>query len=130
MRNGGWKLSPFLRNGLTGDPAAINLLAVKKVRRKRLGSPQVNLRVPRLLLAKVRMVAKLYGEDVPVFIRAMLEATCSGDGEKAVEFQTRVARGVIAHRQRALDLGEYGLTAPGQSVKDARKELGRVHATP
>lgn len=130
MRNGGWKLSPFLRNGLTEDSAGSTVIALKKKVKKHRGSPQVNLRVPRLLLAKVRMVAKLYGADVPVFIRAMLEATCSGDGEKAVEFQTRVARGVIAHRQRALDLGDYGLTGPGQSVKDARKELGRLHATP
>lgn len=77
------------------------------------GSPLVAVRVPRPLHRKVLAVAKLYDASLPVFVRDTLEAVCAGDIGKAQAFELRLARAVVKHRQRELDLGDgLVLSAP------------------
>jgi len=88
-------------------------------KRVKWGNPTIQVRVPKPLLRNVRAVARCYKAPVPVFVRDMLSATCAGDPKLAIEFQTRVARGMIEKRQRELsfDGGQEVLGRPGQDAK-------------
>jgi hypothetical protein len=87
------------------------------MRKKQWGSPLVAVRVPRPLHRKVQAVAKLYNAPLPVFVRDTLEAVCGGDIGKAQAFELRLARAVVAHRQRELDLGDGLILSAPQGAK-------------
>lgn len=85
----------------------------------RKGNPLIQVRVPKLLYRNVRMCAKLYKAPMPVFVRDMVRAICNNEPGFGMDFQNRLARGIIAHRQQelALDNGALVLGRPGQTAK-------------
>jgi hypothetical protein len=89
------------------------------VQKKNYGNPVLQVRIPRPLHRNVRACARFYKAPAPVFLRELLTAICGGDPQVAVEFQTRLARGMIEHRQKELsfDGGKLVLGRPGVTQK-------------
>jgi hypothetical protein len=85
----------------------------------------VQVRIPRPLHRNVRACAKLYKAPVPVFLRDMIAATCSGDMDTSFAFQSRLSKGMIEARQRELgfDSGKLVLGRPGEAQKQGYKAL-------
>ena len=85
---------------------------------KQRGNPKVQVRIPRPLLANVRLFAEMYKAPVHVFLRDMIAATCGGQLEVTGEFQKRLGRGIDEKRQLELNMGNgVVLGRPGETHK-------------
>lgn len=96
--------------------------------------PSFTFRLPLDLSRKLRAYSKVYGAQPGSFVRDMLEATFDNGGLRTQLFQQRMAEGEKRYAGRAVSVGGQdsgGFTAPGQSIKEARKELkGRKERPP
>lgn len=103
-------------------------------RRKTLGylamrerMPTFTFRLPLILSRKVRALAFCYGKQPGPFIRDWLEAFIEGGLAKKL-FEERLQAALDRYKDKPIpvDGGDSGaFTAPGQSVKAARKALKR-----
>jgi hypothetical protein len=95
--------------------------------------PSFTFRLPLDLSRKLRAYSKVYGAQPGSFVRDMLEATFDGGGLRTQLFQQRMAEGEKRYEGRAVSIGGEdagAFTAPGQSVKEARKDLKRRKGRP
>jgi hypothetical protein len=71
----------------------------------------VQVRIPAPEHRKLRGLARLYKAPLPVFVRDLYRTLF--DVQAAQDFQLRLQRGMIAHRQKQLMLtASEGFTAP------------------
>ena len=72
------------------------------------GNRPLAVRMKPELRAAAEKMASIYGTNVSVFVRDMVDAVCCGDLEKFGSFQTRLQRGFIEQMSLALPEDKVG----------------------
>jgi hypothetical protein len=90
---------------------------------KRIQTTFLSVRLRPIVRLRLGAISKVYGAGRGTFVRDLVEAVILENPAKRQAFFDRFNAGMEKYRARALGVGSLGLTAPGQEVEEARREL-------